>query len=639
MGGLHFAMAKKPNCLIWKLDYTNRHFKKQMLRLYYFGHSQTKFLRNLKIRTIVRFNRLSYVARIGSLFLGIFIFFPLSKLHAQSDGCFAYTTDSAALSLGLVLAPSPEQLGCIEHSMEVSGFPDGLTWEDLPNSQQNLFINFEHSWMGDVSVEFTCPEGNQLQTVLSNPGGGYVGFPTAGDWNPIPGTGALYTWSPYATNGPWGQGNLVQGVLPPGTYESMEPFFQLDGCSLNGTWTVVVCDQIHADNGFLFFWGVAGQSSSSIIPCNLIASAEGPESDCEATGVIRIEHAEYVEGQGSILHGQLWLDGNLYSEQSGDSLIEWTELSQGEYQVALQLIADEALDLGTETIVLEPIFTPEASNSDVLCAVAFDGSTGRNKVVWTKDDNVMIATYEVQRESNITSEFETIGTVHSDSLSEFIDSEFDPSYSSARYNLVSVDSCGNAIDNSINYHRTIHLQANSGVNGEVNLYWNPYEGISYPNFEIHRSQDGENYFLIGSVSNSTYAFTDPSPPSGDKWYQIRISLETPCEPIRTTEFIGSNISDLSALAVQAAAIETLGVSIVQSQESPLLTWRHARGGIEARVFDSSGRELMAETSSGASGTIALNRLTASGENAAFYLVRVTERSGGSTKVLRFVYVP
>jgi hypothetical protein len=91
--------------------------------------------------------------------------------------------------------------------------------------------------------------------------------------------------------------------------------------------------------------------------------------------------------------------------------------------------------------------------------------------------------------------------------------------------------------------------------------------------------------------------------------------------------------------VQAAAIETLGVSIVQSQESPLLTWRHARGGIEARVFDSAGRELMAETSSGASGTIALNRLTASGENAAFYLVRVTERSGESTKVLRFVHVP
>jgi hypothetical protein len=136
-----------------------------------------------------------------------------------------------------------------------------------------------------------------------------------------------------------------------------------------------------------------------------------------------------------------------------------------------------------------------------------------------------------------------------------------------------------------------------------------------------------------------YAFTDPSPPSGDKWYQIRISLETPCEPIRTTEFIGSNISDLSALAVQAAAIETLGVSIVQSQESPLLTWRHARGGIEARVFDSAGRELMSVSNASDAGQLALSQNSEKGRNVAFFIVHVTERSTGIRRVLRVVLAP
>jgi hypothetical protein len=492
----------------------------------------------------------------------------------------------------------------------------------------------------DLTIQFTCPNGMQVVTHSEQGSCTNFGNPVLTP-NGLPGTGFTYSWSPDSPDGNPFENPPFPNSLPPGNYQSFESLESLAGCPMNGIWSIEICDSLGGDDGFLFMWGVAEGVADFISEdlCDVQVLGTWPSSACNEDGSILINAADNLPYSEGTLAGQLWFDGSLVSEQSGDSLIEWTGLSQGEYQVALQLIAAEVLDLGTQTVVLEPIFTPEVSNSDVLCAVAFDGSTGRNKVVWTKDDNVMIATYEVQRESNITSEFETIGTVHSDSLSEFIDSEFDPSYSSARYNLVSVDSCGNAIDNSINYHRTIHLQANSGVNGEVNLYWNPYEGISYPNFEIHRSQDGENYFLIGSVSNSTYAFTDPSPPSGDKWYQIRISLETPCEPIRTTEFIGSNISDLSALAVQAAAIETLGVSIVQSQESPLLTWRHARGGIEARVFDSSGRELMAETSSGASGTIALNRLTASGENAAFYLVRVTERSGGSTKVLRFVYVP
>ena len=41
-----------------------------------------------------------------------------------------------------------------------------------------------------------------------------------------------------------------------GTYESVQPFSNLNGCPLNGTWEIEVCDLWASDNGFIFDWSL-----------------------------------------------------------------------------------------------------------------------------------------------------------------------------------------------------------------------------------------------------------------------------------------------------------------------------------------------------------------------------------------------
>lgn len=104
------------------------------------------------------------------------------------------------------------------------------------------------------------------------------------------------------------------------------------------------------------------------------------------------------------------------------------------------------------------------------------------------------------------------------------------------------------------------LQANSGINNEVNLFWNPYTEFEYPNFEIYRSTSGGSFILMANVSNSTYAYTDLNPPSEDNFYQVRVSRPNGCNPERSdyhssrsniiktsSEFINEKVPEISLI--------------------------------------------------------------------------------------------
>ena len=84
----------------------------------------------------------------------------------------------------------------------------------------------------------------------------------------MPGVG--YDYVDYDDNGTWAE-NAV-GTVPSGTYESFEPISNLQGCPVNGVWTLEICDLWGADNGFVFNWGIQLDSE------NVYASA--PVSSC-----------------------------------------------------------------------------------------------------------------------------------------------------------------------------------------------------------------------------------------------------------------------------------------------------------------------------------------------------------------------
>lgn len=146
-----------------------------------------------------------------------------------------------------------DQSQCFDAELTFTSFSSGAVIENANADIVDLFINFEHSFMGDLTITFICPNGQSMAVHQQGGGGTNLGVPDQGDGTG-PGVGWDYYWSPLATNGTWAENATTQ--LPSGTYESAQPFTLLEGCPLNGTWQIEVCDSWGADDGYIFEWTI-----------------------------------------------------------------------------------------------------------------------------------------------------------------------------------------------------------------------------------------------------------------------------------------------------------------------------------------------------------------------------------------------
>lgn len=156
------------------------------------------------------------------------------------------------VDLGGGLFIPDDQTQCFTSSIVFTAFNPGQVIGSVDDFE-NMFINFEHSFMGDISVTFICPDGSSMGVHQQGGAGTFLGEPVDVDTQPDdPGIGYDYFWAPDATGGTWADN--AGGTLPTGTYESVQPWTLLEGCPLNGTWTIEVCDSWGSDNGFIFDW-------------------------------------------------------------------------------------------------------------------------------------------------------------------------------------------------------------------------------------------------------------------------------------------------------------------------------------------------------------------------------------------------
>jgi len=198
-----------------------------------------------------------------------------------------------------------DELVCFGETVDLSGTAEGVTWTALPpqvvsgetflpddagstyttsltfdffeadatldncDDLLGLFVNMEHSYLGDLTMSITCPDGTTVQ--LQEQGGGGTFLGEANDnAGPQPGVGYEYGWQPGLMNGPLDDDanstsvtfidtdglNVTNDIVTPGYYESAEDLCNLVGCPLNGSWTFNVTDNIGADNGTIFYWGI-----------------------------------------------------------------------------------------------------------------------------------------------------------------------------------------------------------------------------------------------------------------------------------------------------------------------------------------------------------------------------------------------
>ena len=154
-------------------------------------------------------------------------------------------------------------------------------------SEISLFVEMEHSYMGDLTITYTCPNGQALQVFQQGGGNTNLGVPDQGDGTG-PGIGWQYYWSSLDTNGTWADN--AGGTLPAGSYESAQPFSLLEGCPVDGLWQIEICDAWGADDGYLFAWGIdfgdcSGETGcTNPEACNFSPEAVFDDGSCALPG-------------------------------------------------------------------------------------------------------------------------------------------------------------------------------------------------------------------------------------------------------------------------------------------------------------------------------------------------------------------
>ncbi len=196
-------------------------------------------------------------------------------LVTDANGCTSSTITLGGAFNGGTLALPDGTGASYSTSINITGMQPGATLTDIQDFE-GVCLNMEHTWLSDLDIELTCPNG---QNVLLE---GFFSTGQTGAWfflgdandnddvTPVPGVGFVYCWDNNPIFGTMeaeaGLGNTVpvsQGVaLPAGSYTSVDPLSNLIGCPLNGDWTVTITDNFAIDNGFIFDWGVSFSGSA-----------------------------------------------------------------------------------------------------------------------------------------------------------------------------------------------------------------------------------------------------------------------------------------------------------------------------------------------------------------------------------------
>ncbi|MEJ6695610.1 MAG: PKD domain-containing protein [Chitinophagales bacterium] len=183
---------------------------------------------------------------------------------------------------------------------------------------------------------------------------------------------------------------------------------------------------------------------------------------------------------------------------------------------------------------------PYAVNASILpvqnmCIVGVDSLTNNIRVVWEKLTTAGIDSFFIYRETSVSDVYSKVGETAYDSLSVWVDPLTNPAVQAYRYKITALDTCGAETPLS-EFHKTIHLTINQGVNNAKNLIWSHYEGITFGSYNIYRGTTANNLTLLTTIQSNLNSFTDLSAPTASVYYQIEVVKPNSCNPTKSTNY-------------------------------------------------------------------------------------------------------
>ena len=163
-----------------------------------------------------------------------------------------------------------------------------------------------------------------------------------------------------------------------------------------------------------------------------------------------------------------------------------------------------------------------------ICVVGVD-TNNHNRIIWEKPNTQLIDSFYVYREGFIANDYEKIGAVPYSSPGIFSDTNSNPQTRAYRYKMAALDTCGQ-LTLLGDYHKSIHLTINAGLNGMWNLMWDGYIGFPFGSYRIYRGTTANNLSLLTQIQSNLNSYSDLNPPSGSVFYQIEVLKSSGCYP-------------------------------------------------------------------------------------------------------------
>ena len=150
--------------------------------------------------------------------------------------------------------------GVYQTCITVDCYPAAQTMTSV-NDLLDVFMNIEHSYLGDINISLTAPNGTTISLHDACCAATKLGTPDENDGTG-PGVGWDYSFVEAGSTGvafdaapTMANGNGDQAKTP-GAYDSDNSFAAFIGTPLNGDWCLTINDNLAADDGYIFNWGV-----------------------------------------------------------------------------------------------------------------------------------------------------------------------------------------------------------------------------------------------------------------------------------------------------------------------------------------------------------------------------------------------
>jgi len=270
-------------------------------------------------------------------------------------------------------------------NIAISGFDDSTFITDASDFDQ-LCIDIEHSYIGDLEISLTCPTGvvvslmnayNQFGEMIPGGCGNGIGTFLGNDTNldgGAPGSPVwTYCFSPtMATLGTIctenAAGNWINNsygfpsMNPNGVYLPDGNFNDFIGCPVNGNWTITVQDNQGIDDGYIFQWGIYFNASLY------------PESEGYQNTVV----SDFWSNSPSIISGQL------------DTAIIIQPLVAGTSYYTYNVTDDFGCNYDT-TVTLEVLPLPAIFSDTIACDLFYQvqNTSSYSGGVWSAADTAV----------------------------------------------------------------------------------------------------------------------------------------------------------------------------------------------------------------------------------------------------------